>query len=362
MSKKPKGVVEFMGDGKYCRLSGHHEEARQIAKDSGGIFFGSSKLWKIESDPALHAKITEAATRDNAKRMATRTVLSAEQAKGLKVGEDFDFGDAAGVKPIVWISEPFEGKDVTFDPRFKEQDLVGKKAVYVYSDDAPNQRRETKARREPTPEEKATREAAARDRMASREIVPSSALAGLALAQDHDFGGDVGVKPVLWISAAFEAKEGQTDARFKAQDLVGKEVAYVYHANPPRRALEEAAKTDPAAAAALKIADGQAVEAPKAATQAPKTEAPKAEPAKAETPKAEAPKAEPVKAETPKAETPAPAATAPVEAAKAEAPKADAAAIDLDDSDMLNGDDFADLEGLDDGLSTSDLGDKFEDM
>ena len=316
MSKKSS--VEFIGGGQYCRLAPHHKEAKDIVSESGGRFIGGARpMWKISNDGDLHARITDAARRDDLKRMAGREIMDAEAAGRLKVGENHDFGGEIGVKPVLWVSRAFEGKDRTFDARFSELGLAGKQVAYVYHEDPPKEALRNKPR-ERTPAEQRQINDAAAQRAASREIVEVGRLAGVEMGKPFDFGGDIGKKPVLWISAAFEAAEAKHDPRFSDRGLVGKQVAYVYHDNPPMKALEAAAAKGGPAAEALRIVMSKA-EAPKA-----------------ETPKAEAPKAEAPKAETPKAEEP-----------KAEAPKAGVvSAATVAESGMLGDDDFAALGDL----------------
>ena len=405
MSKiKNEAGVEFMGEGRYCRILAHQTEAREIIKASGmpdrkARYIAPSRMWEIKNDDALHGRILEAAKRDNAKRIAITAVIPSGKAESLKVGDMFDFPD--GKKPIAHMGAPFKVNRAGYDPRISEQGLVGKTAVYLYSETLPEltaKKGEPKVKREMTPEEQAERKRGAELREASREILEASALSGVTLGKVFDFGGDIGEKPVLWVSSPFEAQASETQPRFEQMGLVGKSVAYVYHANPPAKALEEAAKSSPDAALALKIARGEVQ--PAAPVKAAETKAPADQPAapaeKVAAPVAKAPEATTkVAPPAPKAEAPvvtAPAASqkAAPEAPKAEAPKAqepvapakaeepaapakteEAAQAAPDASDMLNDEDLGDLEGLDKSLALPaeaeaeaepDMSDKFDDM
>lgn len=71
-----------------------------------------------------------------------------------------------------------------------------------------------------------------------RRVVDAEAAAGLQVGQDFDFGPPTGTAPIVGIGTnAYTARADERDPRIAADGLDGKQVVYVYAANPPRNAL-----------------------------------------------------------------------------------------------------------------------------
>ena len=71
-----------------------------------------------------------------------------------------------------------------------------------------------------------------------RRVVDAETAATLQVGQDFDFGPPTGTAPIVAIgTTAYTARADERDPRVKADGLDGKQVVYVYAANPPRNAL-----------------------------------------------------------------------------------------------------------------------------
>lgn len=181
--------------------------ALAIATEAGAVRKSPSDFLMPEGNvQSLLQRMEDAAKADKVQVFRERVPVTAADAAGLSVGDEFDFGEGVGKLPITGFSTPFSPKGASHhDERLG--DFAGKETVYVYNAHAPKpprpqlteeekaeKRAESNAKRREarqaekdamTPEEKAAKEAELAEALKKRDMTRIPVLAG-SLAPDAD--------------------------------------------------------------------------------------------------------------------------------------------------------------------------------
>jgi len=169
----------------FARISGYMATARAALKEAGAEIKGQgSYLLPEGQEDALIAKLDTLTAQDQAQAMKDRSPVSAEAAKGLKIGDTFDFGGETGEAPIVGIGSPFTPKKASaHDDRL----TADQETVYVYNANAP---KSAMPKAEPTAEEVAAKAEARAAATAERDQTRMPVVEGSVSEGDKITVGD----------------------------------------------------------------------------------------------------------------------------------------------------------------------------
>lgn len=213
----------------FARISGYMATSREVLVAAGAEMKGpTSYLLPAGQEDEIIAKLDETTVADKAQALADRTPVKAADAAALKIGDEFDFGGAAGKAPIVGIGAAFTPKkDSVHDERLTS----GDETVYVYNANAP---KSAMPKPELTDEEKAARDAQRLKNLEGRDKTRLPVLEGTAGETVSVGGQDVAV---TGLGRAWELEDqGAVDAlvkRFPETEFkVGDKVQFAKFAAP----------------------------------------------------------------------------------------------------------------------------------